>query len=131
MTARLAFPSEVDSTEVLAHVVTTAAINDANLRLLQARDPITATVDELAYLILAYDIAAEGELDDLFAFLTDLESGPVGTLSLDQVRLEVLPTPVPSRGSGDIPGVVGGQGPGPHGRTGGAVLVAGQHAHLF
>jgi tetratricopeptide (TPR) repeat protein len=93
MTARLAFPSEVDSTEVLAHVVAAAAINNANLRQLQARDPITATIDELAYLIFAYDVRAEGELDDLSAFLTDLESGPVGTLSLDQIRIEVLPTP--------------------------------------
>ena len=36
VSARLAFPSELDSTEVLAHVVSTAAIHDVTLRQIQA-----------------------------------------------------------------------------------------------
>lgn len=101
--ARLAFPSEVDSTEVLAHVVTAAAIHDVNLRQLQARAPMTVTVEERAYLIYAYDVKVEGEMDRLSAFLTDLESGPVETMSLDQLRIEALPTPTPGALSGLAP----------------------------
>lgn len=91
--ARLAFPSELDSTEVLAHIVATAAIHRANLRQVQAHDPVTTTVDTGTYRILTYDVEAEGELDSLAEFLTGLESGPVGTLSLSQVHIEALPTP--------------------------------------
>lgn len=93
LAARLTFPSEVDSTEVLAHIVAAAAIHRTNLRQVQARDPVTVTIDAATYRIFAYDVRVEGELETLTALLTALESGPIGTLSLDQVRVEVLPTP--------------------------------------
>lgn len=95
MNARLAFPSEVDSTEVLAHIVAAAAVHGADLRQLHARAPYTVTVDAVIYRVLAYDVKAQGELDTLSAFLTALDAGPVGTVTLDQVRLETWPTPTP------------------------------------
>ncbi len=109
--ARLTFPSEVDSTEVLSHIVDAATIHRANLRQLQARDPITTTVDELTYRVFAYDVTAEGELEALSAFLTALESGPVSTLSLDQVRFQTLPTPTPPPPTPDATPVATTEGP--------------------
>ena len=92
--AQLSFPSEVDSTEVLAHVIATAALNRVTLRSIQAREPVSSTVGSSSYLIFAYDVAAEGELDNVSAFLTQVEKGPVGTLNLDQIAIQALPTPV-------------------------------------
>lgn len=93
---QFAFPSEVDSTEVLAHIVTTAAIQGVNLRQLQALEPVSVTVGAGTYRVLAYQVQAEGELASLSAFLTALESGPVSTIALDQIQLEAQPTPTPS-----------------------------------
>ncbi len=92
--AQLSFPTEVDSTEVLAHVIATAALNRVTLRSIQAREPVSSTVGSSSYLIFAYDVAAEGELDNVSAFLTQVEKGPVGTLNLDQITIQALPTPV-------------------------------------
>jgi hypothetical protein len=92
--AQLSFPSEVDSTEVLAHVIATAALNRVTLRSIQARTPVSSSVGSSTYLIYAYDVAAEGELANVSAFLTQVENGPVGTLNLEQIALHALPTPV-------------------------------------
>lgn len=92
--AQLSFPSEVDSTEVLAHVIATAALNRVTLRSIQAHAPTTATVGSSTYLIYAYDVAAEGELPNVSSFLTQVESGPVGTLNLAQIEIKALPTVV-------------------------------------
>lgn len=86
-------PSEVDSTEVLAHIVTTAAAQGVNLRRLEAHDPSTVTVGAGVYWVLGYEVQVEGDLSAVSAFLTALESGPIGTLVLDEVRLEARPTP--------------------------------------
>jgi len=94
--AQFAFPSEIDSTEVLAHIVATAAAQGVNLRRLEARDPITVTIGASTYRGLAYDVQVDGELASISAFLTALEAGPVGTLVLDQIRLEARPTPTSS-----------------------------------
>jgi len=91
--AQLAFPSEVESTQVLAQVVEAAGIHQANLLRLEARSPTTTTLDERTYLVFAYEVEAKGELGTLSAFLNSLDSGPIGTLSLDQIRMEALPTP--------------------------------------
>ncbi|MBU0702757.1 MAG: hypothetical protein KKC18_02695 [Chloroflexi bacterium] len=91
--AQFAFPIEVDTTEVLAHIVTTAATHRVNLLQLQARDPLTATIGTGTYRIFAYDVETEGTLDTISAFLATLESGPIGTLTLDQMSLEAQPTP--------------------------------------
>ena len=86
-------PSEVDSTEVLAHIVATAAAQGVNLRQVEARDPVTVTVGANTYWVLEYDVQVEGDLAAVSAFLTALESGPIGTLVLDQVQVEARPTP--------------------------------------
>lgn len=93
--AQFAFPSEVDSTEVLAHIVTASALYNVNLRQIQARNPVTAALEASTYRIFAYDVEVEGALENISAFLTGLESGPIGTLLLDQVRLEEIPSPTP------------------------------------
>jgi tetratricopeptide (TPR) repeat protein len=92
--AHLSFPSEVDSTEVLAHVITTAALNHVNLREIRARTPTTTTLGSSVYMIFAYDVRAEGVLEDVSKFIDNVESGPVGTLNVDQIKIEALPTPV-------------------------------------
>ena len=86
------FPSEVDSTEVLAHIIATGALNRVNLREIRARAPISTTLNSSVYLIYTYDVRAEGTLADVSTFLDKVESGPVGTLLLDQIKLQVLPT---------------------------------------
>lgn len=91
--AQFAFPSEVDSTEVLAHVVAAASTHRVNLRQVQARDPLTVTLGTGTYRIFPYDVEVEGGLEAISAFLTALESGPIGTLMLDQVHVQALPTP--------------------------------------
>ncbi|MDY7079503.1 MAG: hypothetical protein SXV54_21580, partial [Chloroflexota bacterium] len=91
--AQFAFPSEVDSTEVLAHIVATAAIHRVNLRHVQASNPFTSTVGVSTYRIFAYDVDVEGDLNAVSAFLTDLEIGPISTLLLEHIRLEAQPMP--------------------------------------
>ncbi len=86
------FPSEVDSTEVLAHIIATGALNRVNLREIKARAPISMTLGSSVYLVYTYDVRAEGTLADVSTFLTQVESGPVGTLLLDQIKVEALPT---------------------------------------
>ncbi|TET54130.1 MAG: tetratricopeptide repeat protein, partial [Anaerolineales bacterium] len=95
LAAQLAFPSEVDSTEVLAHVVATAAVNRVNLRQVQAQEPITTEVGNGTYLVLPYEVEVEGELEALASFLVDLEAGPISTLTLDEISIMALPTPTP------------------------------------
>jgi tetratricopeptide (TPR) repeat protein len=101
--ARLAFPSELDSTDVLADVVSAAAICRVNLRQVQAREPVTVTVAGATYRLLAYGVTAEGTLDAVSAFLAALESGPIGTMALDSIRVETLPTLAPTKGATPIP----------------------------
>ncbi len=91
LAAQFAFPREVDTTEVLAHIVATADDNHVDLRKVQAHAPITVTIGEGAYRLFIYDVEVEGELNTISAFLTDLEAGPIGTLTLDQIRLEAQP----------------------------------------
>lgn len=86
------FPSEVDSTEVLAHIIATGALNRVNLREIRARAPISTTLGSSVYLVYTYDVRAEGALADVSTFLAKVESGPVGTLLLDQIKVEALPT---------------------------------------
>jgi hypothetical protein len=92
--AQLSFPTDADSTEVLAQIITIAAVNRVTLRSIQAHAPTTATVGSINYLIYAYDVAADGELANVSAFLTKVESGSISTLNLDQIKIEALPTPV-------------------------------------
>ncbi len=96
--AQLAFPSEVDSTEVLAHVVATAAVNRVNLREVQAQEPITTVVGTSVYRILPYDVEVDGELEAIAAFLVDLEGGPISTLTIDEISVLAQPTPTPTPG---------------------------------
>lgn len=91
--AQFAFPSEVDSTEVLDYIIGVVADHSVNLRRVQARDPLTGTVGGSTYRISSYDVEVEGELGAISAFLADLEPGDIGTLTLDQIRLEAQPTP--------------------------------------
>jgi len=94
MLAQFSFPSEVDSTEVLAHIITTAALNHVNLREIKAHAPTTMTLGAGTYMVYAYDVRAEGVLTNVSTFLTNVESGPVGTLNLDHIKVQALPTVV-------------------------------------
>ncbi|MEA3309024.1 MAG: hypothetical protein U9Q70_05880 [Chloroflexota bacterium] len=95
--AEQSLPSEIDSTEVLAEVVTTAAIHRVKLSQITARAPATTTLGGLDYRVLIYDITAKGELPAVASFLEALESGPIGSMTLNQVliRSEATPTPDP------------------------------------
>jgi tetratricopeptide (TPR) repeat protein len=91
--AQFAFPSEIDSTEVLAHIVTTAAVHRVNLREVQSRTPSTSTVGAGTYRVFSYDVEVEGDLDAVSGFLADLEAGPIETLVLNHIHLDAQPTP--------------------------------------
>ncbi|MFQ6100202.1 MAG: hypothetical protein ACE5OS_03055 [Anaerolineae bacterium] len=98
--AQFAFPSEVDSTRVLNYVITAAADHSINLRRVQARDPITATLGiSSTYRIFAYNVEVEGELEPISNFIAALELGPIDAMNLDQIYLEALPTPAVYRAS--------------------------------
>jgi hypothetical protein len=45
-------------------------------------------------MVYAYDVRAEGALADVSNFIANVESGPVGSLIVDQIKVEALPTPV-------------------------------------
>lgn len=91
--ARLSFPGEVDNIEVVDYVVATAADHGVKLGPVEARDAVTATVDTGTYRVFAYDVEIEGTVAAISSFLTALESGSIATLKLDQIRLDVQPTP--------------------------------------
>ncbi len=93
--AQFAFPSEMDNTGVVAYILSTAGGSGATILRVEARDPLTATIGSGAYIAFAYDVEVEGELDALNAFIAALESGPIETLIVDQIRLESRTTPQP------------------------------------
>ena len=88
-----AFPSEVDSTEVLGYIFTAAADNGISLSQVEARTPVTGTIGSSTCRIFAYDVEVVGELETIAAFFTALEAGDIETLTLDQIHLEAQPTP--------------------------------------
>ncbi len=94
--AELAFPSEVDSTAVVGYILAAADSNHLSLRRIEARDSLTGTIGSSEYTIFIYEVEVEGELDTVLAFLATLESGAISTLSIDQIRLEAQPPPVPA-----------------------------------
>lgn len=100
---QFALPSEVDSTEVLAHIVNTAAAYDVNLRQLRARNPYTETVGTGVYQVFPYELSVEGEMEPFLDFLAALEEGPISTLALDRIRIEVQPTPTPAPARSEAP----------------------------
>ena len=88
-----AFPSEVDSTEVLDYIITAATTNGVNLNQVEARVPVTGTIGSSTYRIFAYDVEVEGELESIAAFLATLEAGDIETLTLDQIGMEAQSVP--------------------------------------
>jgi Tfp pilus assembly protein PilO len=91
---QFAFPSEMDSTAVLDFIFT--AINNNGIayrRVEDVSEPITSTIGDSDYAVFLYNVEVEGGLNSLSTFLADLESGPISTLVLDQIRLEAQPTP--------------------------------------
>ncbi len=93
--AQLQLPSPLDSTDVLAEIVTTAAIHRVNLRQIQALEPREASVEGFSYRVQSYRAVVVGPLDALNAFLEALESGPLSSLSLPETQIQALPTPTP------------------------------------
>jgi hypothetical protein len=89
--AEFAFPSEMDSTEVLDYIFTAAADNGVNLSYVQAHEPVTGTLGSSIYRVFAYDVEVEGELGTIPAFLAALESGDIETLTLSQLCWEAQP----------------------------------------
>jgi len=108
--AEIVVPSEIDSTEVLAELVTTARVYDVSLRRIEARQPTTATVAGNDYRVLQYDTTATGALPAVTAYLAALEAGPISTLGLISAQLQLRPTPTPEPGTAitttiDAPGI--------------------------
>jgi len=91
------FPSEMDSTEVLDYIITAASTHAVNLEQVESRDPVTGTIGSSTYRVFTYDVQVEGELDPIAAFLADLESGDIQTLTLDQINLQAQSTPTTYR----------------------------------
>jgi len=93
---QITFPTELDSTRVLSHVVTTALHHQIDIRRVDAREALTDTVGTGTYHIFAYDLEVEGTMDRTLAFLSDLETGPVETLNLNRIQLQDMPEPTPT-----------------------------------
>jgi hypothetical protein len=94
--AQFAFPSAVNSTDVLDYIISAAGSNSVNMLQVQARDPLTGAIGSGEYTVFAYDVDVEGELGAITAFIASLESGPIETLIVDQIRLEAQATPQPA-----------------------------------
>lgn len=91
---QMAFPSQVDSTEVLDFITTAAVEQGLLLRRLEAGETLTGTLSSrVAYVALAYEVEVEGQAQAIAAFLASLEAGPISTLTLEQVRLEAQAQP--------------------------------------
>lgn len=93
--AQLQLPSAINITDVLAEIVTAAAIHRVSLRQIQALEPRDASVEGFSYRVQSYRAVAVGQLEALNAFLETLESGPVISLSLPETQIRLLPTPTP------------------------------------
>ncbi len=89
--AQFAFPSEVDSTQVLSFVYAAAEANQVTTPSVEYRPSITVTLGGSTYSIFAYDVEVEGDLAAIANFIEELELGPVETLALDQILLEAQP----------------------------------------
>jgi hypothetical protein len=89
--AQFAFPSEVDSTQVLRFVYDAAEANQVTTPTVRAHSPITVTLGGSTYSVYAYDVEVEGDLVAIANFVEELEFGPVETLALDQIWLEARP----------------------------------------
>ncbi len=96
MELRYVFPTALDTTEILAHVIDAAAQTHVQLFSIQARAPVTLTSETGEYEILSYDLQVEGTLPDLKAFFQKLENGPIGTLTLEQLEAGLAPSPTPT-----------------------------------
>ncbi len=96
MELRYIFPTALDSTEIVAHVVDAAAQTQVHLYSVQARAPITLTTETGEYEILSYELKAEGTLADLKVFFQLLEQGPIGTITLEHMEAGLAPTPTPT-----------------------------------
>jgi len=93
---RYIFPTALDTTEIVAHVIDAAAQTHVQLASVQARAPVTLTSETGEYEILSYDLQVEGTLPDLKTFFQKLENGPIGTLTLEQLEAGLAPTPTPT-----------------------------------
>lgn len=91
--AQLQLPSSINTIDVLAEIVTVAAIHRVSLRQIQALEPRDASVEGFSYRVQSYRAAAVGQLEALNAFLEALEAGPAISLSLPEAQLRLLPTP--------------------------------------
>ena len=90
---QFAFPSEVDSTEVLNYVIASAGESGVSLQQLEAQEPITETIGEDVYRLYAYDVEVEGTLEATSAFLAALERKAIKTMGVDRIYMEAQPTP--------------------------------------
>jgi Tfp pilus assembly protein PilO len=90
---QFAFPSEVDSTEVLNYVIASARESGVSLQQLEAQEPITEAIGEDVYRLYAYDVEVKGGLEATSAFLAALERKAIETMGVDRIYMEAPPTP--------------------------------------
>ncbi len=93
---RYIFPSALDSTEIVAHIVRAAAENHIRLQSVQAQTPLSITSETGTYEVLRYELRVEGTLPDVSAFVQRLEDGTIGTLTLETLSMSLVPPPTPT-----------------------------------
>jgi tetratricopeptide (TPR) repeat protein len=91
----LSFPSETDTTRVLALVVLQADTHNVRLPRISARPATTLTMGGVNYRVLGYDVTAQGALNAVSGFVRALETGPISSTALSQISVAAQPTPTP------------------------------------
>ncbi|MEW6233084.1 MAG: hypothetical protein AB1566_12330 [Chloroflexota bacterium] len=86
-TVQLAFPSEVQGTEVLARILGYAQDTGVEISSLQAQPPASEKIGNTSYVVLKFNLQARGELTSIFDFLRRLETGVIKTVKLTNVAV--------------------------------------------
>jgi hypothetical protein len=86
--AQSAFPSEVDSDDVLRTILAHANESRARVLRVETQPPTTGADEENAYSVLGFNLEVEGDFGQLVAFLAALESGAIGASKTGAFSLE-------------------------------------------
>ncbi len=92
---RYIFPTALDATEIVAHVLDAAMRSNVQILSIQAQAPISITSETGVYEVLNYAVVAEGTLPDLKTFFKNLEGEKIGTLTIEELTAGLAPTPTP------------------------------------
>lgn len=131
--AQSAFPSELDSDDILQTILTRANESQARVLSVNIQPPTTEADEASAYSVLGFNIEVEGDPGQLVTFLAALESGVIGAsktgaFSLEEedgrytLNLEVLTYARSAAGEGSAPEI-------PESPSGPAMEPAGDGEH--